>query len=203
MRRPKLLLFDLGGVLVDFTGVDDLGPLLRVPLSASDIRRRWIACPTTRAFEVGAVTPTEFAERFVREWGVTLTPVEFLREYRSWTRGFLPGAREVLAALQGRTRLACLSNSNEMHWERNAELGIFEPFEVALSSHALGSYKPEPVIYRRALAILRLAAEDVVFFDDSAANADAARQVGLVAYQVKGVAELRARLDGLGFLREG
>jgi FMN phosphatase YigB (HAD superfamily) len=42
-RHPKLLLFDLGGVLVEFSGFRDLRPLLRVPLSESEIRQQWIA----------------------------------------------------------------------------------------------------------------------------------------------------------------
>src|SRR5262245_36361992 len=131
---PELLLSDLGGVLVDFTGVYDLGPLLRAPLSTDEIRRRSVTSATTRASETGALEAAEFAARFVREWDVPVTAGEFLAQYRSWTRGFLPGARELLAALHGTVRMACLSNSNAAHWERNAEMGIFDFFEVALPS---------------------------------------------------------------------
>ena len=119
-RHPELLLFDLGGVLVEFSGFRDLRPLLRVPLSEAEIRQQWIMCPTIRAFEVGQLTPKQFAERFVAAWNVAVPPAAFLREFRMWTRGFLPGAGELLAALRGRVRLACLSNSNATHWERNS-----------------------------------------------------------------------------------
>ena len=147
------------------------------------------------------VTPPQFAERFVAAWDVTVTPDAFLREFRTWTRGFLPGAREVLTALRGRFRLACLSNSNATHWERNAyELGLFTHFEAALASHALGCHKPDPLIYSRALAALHVAPEAVVFFDDGAANVEAAREVGIAAFQVAGVAELRTCLSALGLL---
>lgn len=202
-RHPELLLFDLGGVLVEFSGFRDLRPLLRVPLSEAEIRQQWIVCPTIRAFEVGQLTPQQFAERFVAAWNVAVPPAAFLREFRTWTRGFLPGAGELLDALRGRARLACLSNSNATHWERNAqELAIFTHFEAALSSHVLGCHKPDPVIYQRALAALHVAPEAVVFFDDVAANVEAARAVGIAAFQVTGVVELRTCLSARGLLHD-
>lgn len=200
-RHPELLLFDLGGVLVEFSGFRDLRPLLRVPLSESEIRQQWIACPTIRAFEIGQLTPLQFAEHFVAAWNVAIPPAAFLREFRTWTRGFLRGAGELLAALQGRVRLACLSNSNATHWERNAqELEIFAHFEAALSSHMFGCHKPDPLIYQRALAALHVEPEAVVFFDDVATNVEAARAVGITAFQVAGVVELRTCLCALGLL---
>jgi glucose-1-phosphatase len=200
-QNPQLLLFDLGGVLVEFSGFRDLLPLLRVPRSEADIRQQWIACPTIRAFEIGQLAPQQFSECFVTAWDVAVTPTAFLREFRTWTRGFLPGAREVLTTLRERFRLACLSNSNATHWERNAqELGLFTHFEAALSSHVLGCHKPDPLIYQRALAALHMAPEAVVFFDDVAANVEAAQEVGITAFQVAGVTELHACLSILGLL---
>ena len=99
-RHPELLLFDLGGVLVEFSGFRDLRPLLRVPLSESEIRQQWIACPVVRAFEVGTLTPQQFAERFIAAWNIAVSPLDFLQAFRLWTRGFLPGARELLATPQ-------------------------------------------------------------------------------------------------------
>lgn len=203
MRRSReLLLFDLGGVLVEFSGFRDLRPLLRVPRSESDIRQQWIACPIIRAFEVGQLTPRQFAERFVASWNIAVPEDDFLCAFRTWTRGFLPGARDLLTALRGRYRLACLSNSNVLHWERNAqELDLFTPFEAALSSHLLGCHKPDPMIFQRALAALHVGAGAVVFFDDVAANVEAAREVGIAAFEVAGITELRACLDKLGLLQ--
>ena len=72
-------------------------------------------------FEVGHLTPQQFAERFIATWDMAVPPLDFLQAFRVWTRGFLPGARELLATLRRRYRLACLSNSNAVHWERNAQ----------------------------------------------------------------------------------
>ena len=194
--KPELLLFDFGGVLLEFAGPKELGQHLRWPSTPEGILTRWTECPHTDEFERGKLSPVEWAERFIRDWDVNLTPEDFLTKFTTWTRRVLPGARELLEQLRGRYRLAALSNSNELHWERNTnELRIIELFEFAISSHEVGLCKPDPAIYRVALERAKVSSpEAVVFFDDLAANVEAAKSVGLRAFQVRGVDELRSRL---------
>ena len=197
---PQWLLFDLGGVLVDYSGVRDIRRFLRTAESEESILRRWVACETTLAFETGQLTPEAFGDRFVREWDLAVPPGLFLREFQTWTRGFLPGGAELLAALRTQHHLACLSNSNQTHWAQNEAIGILRHFDVALSSHQLGSHKPDRDIYLRALGAINATPESVVFFDDSAANVAGAQAVGIAAYQVRGIMELSACLRTLGLL---
>jgi putative hydrolase of the HAD superfamily len=196
---PELLLFDLGGVLVEFSGARDLPRLMRVPEPPADIMRRWISCPHTTAFESGRLSGSIWAERFVRDWDLTITPEEFVATFATWSSAFLPGAVELLARLRTRYRLAALSNSNEMHWNRNRENGILKEFEFALASHELGCCKPDPGIFSIALERAGVASpEAIVFFDDLASNVEGAKSVGLRAYQVQGIGEVRARLRDEG-----
>ena len=92
------------------------------------------------------------------------------------------------------------SNSNELHWERNThELRIIELFEFAISSHQVGLCKPDPEIFKLAIERARVSSpQAIVFFDDLAANVEAAKSAGLRAYQVRGVDELRRRLASEG-----
>jgi epoxide hydrolase-like predicted phosphatase len=198
----EVLLFDLGGVLVEFSGVQDVAPLLRVEATESEIVELWRRCPHTDAFHRGELSREAFAERFMRDWGIDMPPERFLPVFRSWSKRLLPGAEDLLAALRPRFRLAALSNSNELHWERNAnELRIIELFEFAISSHEVGLCKPDPAIYRVALERAKVSSPDaIVFFDDLAANVDAAKSVGMRAHQVRGVDELRARLVSEGLM---
>ncbi len=47
----------------------------------------------------------------------------------------LPGARELLDTLRPRYRLAALSNSNAVHWDRNTmDLGVTGLFDAAFES---------------------------------------------------------------------
>jgi putative hydrolase of the HAD superfamily len=191
----ELLLFDLGGVLVDFSGPRELGKFLRAPLTPDEILRRWIECPHTEAFERGRISSKEWVERFVKAWDVTLSPDEFLKVFRMMTRRVLPGARALLDQLRSRYRLAVLSNSNALHWDRNThELKLIELFEFAISSHQVGLCKPDPAIFALALERAQLPPQSVMFFDDLPANVAAAASAGIHARQVRGIDELRCCL---------
>jgi len=191
----EVLLFDLGGVLVEFSGVRDVAPLLRRQATETEILERWSLCPHTKAFGLGLVSREEFAERFVRDWGVDLPPGRFLEAFRSWSTSLLPGAEDLLASLRPRFRLAALSNSNELHWERNTnDLGINDLFDLAISSHQVGFCKPDPRIYQAALRRPDVSPHAVMFFDDAHANVVAASRLGMRAFQVNGVEGVRERL---------
>ena len=200
MTRARWLLFDLGGVLMDWAGPRELPAHLAAPVDA-DLRLRMAGCAATDAFERGAITPAAFAERFVRDWQVRLAPEAFLEHYVAWLRGLYPGAEELLARLGARYRLACLSNTNALHWEQSAAMRwLRQRLDVALSSHELKLRKPQPEIFAAALVRLGCAPHEVAYFDDLPANVAAARAAGVDAHQVDGFAALRRRIDQLGLL---
>src|SRR5262245_53184177 len=199
MRTPEALIFDLGGVVTDFSAFEDLRHLLRKKMQSEEILQRWISCPHIQLFEIGQLTSHEFAEVFVRDWDVIVSPDQFLVEFRSWPRGFVPGARSLLQSLRNNYRLAALSNSNATHWDRNvSELGLLDVFDSAFSSHQLGWHKPDPRIYREALKRLGISANDCVFFDDSLPNVETARALGMTAFHVNSIFQVRRCLRDLG-----
>jgi putative hydrolase of the HAD superfamily len=200
--KPELLLFDLGGVVVDFSGPKELGKHLRWPSTPEIILNRWIQCRHTEEFERGKLTPVEWADRFIKDWDVDLTCDEFLARFTTWSRRVLPGARELLEQLRPHYRLAALSNSNELHWERNThELRILELFEFAISSHQVGLAKPNPDIFRVAIERAQVSTPDaIMYFDDLDANVAAANAAGMRAYRTRGVEELRGRVKANGLL---
>lgn len=194
MPATRVLLFDLGGVLVDFAGFSELGALC--PLGESEIRARWLDSPAVRAFERGALTPQEFARRFVAEWHLALAPEHLLAEFIRWNRGLYPGAERLLRRLRASHRVACLSNSNESHWAAWPELpGLFDD---AFLSHQLSAVKPDAEIFERAIERLGVDPAAILYFDDSAPNVEAARRAGMAAHQVAGLAALERRLAALG-----
>lgn len=199
-RDGRLLLFDLAGVLLEFPGLDGLRSVLREPLSESEVLARWLRTDVLRQFELGRVTPQEFAESLAREWPLSVTAAEFLVAYESWTQQLYPGARELLEELRPRFRLAALSNSNLLHWNRYRDLGIQALFERAFASFEAGVRKPGREIYELALRELAVRPQDVLFFDDSAANVEAAQALGMAGYKVVGVEGVRACLAELGVL---
>ena len=197
----RLLLFDLGGVLIEYTGFESINALLSQEMTADQLRAHWDSTDIGVKFETGAITAAQFGDAFVRHWHLKVTAEVFLTEFRSWTSCLFPGAVELLAELRPRYRLAALSNSNALHWDRNnKELGVDALFERAFSSHEVGMRKPDPAFYRHALHALAVGPPEVVFFDDVFINVEAARGLGIEAHQVVGVDGLRACLLELGIL---
>lgn len=195
-NRPGVLLFDLGGVLIDFAGLGELRRLLDTTDSEAAIRTRWLACENSEAFGRGQVAIDDFADRFIAEWQVPLAREAFLAAFRAWARGWLPGAEALLAALRPHYRLAALSNCNPVHWARLVDdLDVASRFDLALSSHELGCRKPDPAIFAHALARLDASAADVLFFDDAAPNVEAARAAGMGAVVVEGPASVQRALE--------
>ena len=195
MSSIDVLLFDLGGVLVEFSGVQGLAVLLQGRLSESEIMEQMSHYLPSEQFGLGKLSREQFGSQFVKDWNLELPPEDFLREFQSWSKRLYPGAVELLTLLRPRFRLAALSNSNELHWERNTnELGVNGLFEVAISSHQVGLYKPDPQMYLIALDRLGVSPDRVMFFDDVPANVTAASVLGIRAFQVEGVEGVRSRL---------
>jgi len=198
MNQAPLLLFDLGGVLIENACFDDLNAMLAQPLDSLAIRERWLASSSIRAFELGQIPAQEFAERFIAEWDIPLTPEAFLTAFISWPRGFYAGARELIASLRQRYRVGCLSNSNALHW---AKFGGFQgEFDVTLSSHLIGVIKPDRAAFVRALEECDRPASEVIFFDDSRPNVLMAQSLGIRTFHVDGFQALLPVLQAEGLV---
>ena len=195
---PRLLLFDLGGVLVDY---DPIGPLARLLPHRNDHRaivRRWANRDELRRFETGQCLPREFAAAVIADFGMRLTPEEFLANFTLWDRGPLPGAIALLRSLRRKIRLACLSNNNSVHWSGLCtEFGVDREFDAAYLSHEIGIMKPDRRVYEHVLAAEGVAPQDVVFIDDNAENVASARAIGISAYQCVGLDAVRRQLATL------
>jgi glucose-1-phosphatase len=198
----ELLLFDLGGVLVEYTGLKDVRRLLNGNVGDDEFARLVAAtAPCWGNFECGRMTPDEFLDEFVSVWPLAVTRERFESEFQTWTRGLLPGAEATLAELRPRYRLAALSNSNVLHWRRiTGDLVLASLMERVFGSHEIGWRKPAPEAYEHVLTELDVRPQQTVFFDDLQENVQAARDQGMQAYRVAGVEELRRCLRQLGCL---
>lgn len=185
MGAPPVLLFDLGGVIVDFRGAEGADAMTKGAHGLDYCRAHWHRMPELYLLERGRLAPEFFADAFIREWRLDLDRAAFLDGFKHWVTRVFNGAPEALKGLGARHRLACLSNVNEVHWERCRELGVAGLFEDCFLSHELGLRKPEPEIYARVAAALDVAPSEIFFFDDVKANVDAAIVAGMRAVLVE------------------
>ncbi len=194
-----ILLFDLGGVLIDFAGFEEMRRLQPEVLDRSEIRDRWIHSESVQLFERGDIAPDEFAGRVLEEFRLELSEEEFLREFVSWARGPYPGALQLLRRLQQSHRIACLSNSNELHTPIH-RASIHPHVDSFYFSDEIGLVKPDREIFDFVVRDLAVSPQRIAFFDDTMVNVEAAREVGLSAYLADGIAALKARLQRLSLV---
>jgi HAD superfamily hydrolase (TIGR01509 family) len=199
MRPFDVLLFDLGGVLIELTGSARLLEWTPHIKSIESLWQFWLTSPTVRSFETGRSTPEQFATTLIAEMSLEVSAEQFLTEFTGWPTRPYPGSQVLLKALSEYYRLGCLANTNELHWKRiSEEMGLLDLFHVTLASHKIGVLKPDQEAFLYAAEKMRAAPERILFLDDNLLNVQAAQAVGMVAYRVQGLAESVAKLRELG-----
>jgi FMN phosphatase YigB (HAD superfamily) len=197
-----IVLFDLGGVLIDFGGVAPMRELSGID-SDDELWRRWLTCRWVRSFERGDCSPEDFAAGVVSDWELPVTSETFLDGFGSWLGGPLVGADELVSAVRATVPVGCLSNTNALHWEDHfARWPLLDGFDSRFLSFELGLLKPDREVFDRVADLLPAPASRVLFLDDNALNVDGATAAGFAAVHVRGVTEARSALQRAGVLGE-
>jgi putative hydrolase of the HAD superfamily len=195
-----IVLFDLGGVLIELGGMGDMAVLSR-GASDDEIWERWLACPWVRRFERGHCDVESFARGMVESWEMPTDPDRFIEVFAAWPRGLLPGAQELVRSAARKLRVACLSNTNAVHAERHwKDLAIPELFDDLFFSHEMGLVKPDRDAFAHVVERLECRADRILFLDDNQINVDGARAAGLRAERSVGVEGAREALVDYGIL---
>jgi len=197
----KALLFDLGGVLVDFAGIGPLIELSGGTLKEEDAWEFWWNSKVVRSFEKGKIMPETFAKGLITELNLNIEAEAFLEEFISWEKGPYSGSLKLLDQLKPNYLLACLTNNNISHWKTLLSKGqIDRKFHKCYVSFQLGLLKPDPAFYKYAIDEMGFPANDILFLDDNKENVRAGMELGLQAFQVKGLAEVKTVLRENGIL---
>jgi putative hydrolase of the HAD superfamily len=192
-RDVRVVLFDLGGVLVQLGGVATILEWTGQRISAEDLGPLWLRSPSVRAFETGRLEPLAFAAGMLAELNLQMEPQRFLDAFTAWPTGLYPGALEMIASIPRRYTRAVLSNSNSLHWSRVMnEMQVGPAFDHHFASHLIGKIKPDAEAFHHVLESLGSKPHDVLFLDDNLLNVDAARALGMHAILVRGAAEAPA-----------
>jgi HAD superfamily hydrolase (TIGR01509 family) len=191
----RVLLFDVGGVLVQLSGVEAMLEWLDNGISEDEFWRRWLQSVPVRQFETGQIDADEFAIGVTSEFGLAVEPRQFLEAFIRWPTGLYPGTLEMLARIPSSYQRAVLSNSNALHWPRvQTEMQLGAAFDNNFVSHLTGRIKPDAAAFEHVMESLGCSPASVLFLDDNLLNVDAAKRVGMQAVRVRGIDETRLAL---------
>jgi putative hydrolase of the HAD superfamily len=132
-------------------------------------------------------TPDAYLEQFAR---VTETPQLTLGQWASARAAAMTRIDGSIVALRRAAELGTVSLLSNNPAATASALPVLAP-DVAeilgpnqLFSYTLGTRKPDPEVYERALAHFSVDAADAFLADDSRANVEGARAVGMTAFQL-------------------
>ncbi len=199
-RRFDVVLFDLGGVLVDFGGVEPMKELSGIT-DDDEIWHRWLTCRWVREFERGGCSAEEFAAGVVTDWDLPIAADEYLENFAGWIGGPYRGAGQLVAETNAVVVTGCLSNTNPIHTERHfARYAEIHALTHRFFSHELRAVKPDRAIFDRVAERLDAPRDRVLFLDDNLVNVEGAREAGFTSERAKGVDEARVVLVDLEIL---
>jgi 2-haloacid dehalogenase len=201
--KPSIVVFDIGGVLIDW--------------NPRYLYRKLFAEDTTAMEEFlnSVCTPDwNLQQDAGRPWKEAVDDLsdrypekaELIAAYDlNWDEmvsGPIPGTADLLWELKRRgTPVYCITNFSvdklNRARERFEELNAFDGIVVSGEVRLL---KPDAAIYRRLLDQHDLRAEDTLFIDDVEQNVEGARTVGMHAVRFVDAETLRNDLTGYGLL---
>lgn len=208
----KVLIFDLGGVLIDlhidrsFAALAALGVeqslLTEKGCLLNEYMQRYDRGDISTAEMFGYIS-SQLPLQVRREAGDTL----HLRIQEIWNAmlgEYATAKFHRIEELRRRGyRVVLLSNTNDGHWgeiERKFLAAMGKPFSSCFDalylSYRMHCRKPEPEIFRALLDAEGVAPADTIFFDDSAENCAAARALGIDAVLLERNAPWSGELGG-------
>lgn len=202
IETPTFVYFDLGRVLLHFDHAIACEQLAEAANTTPQVVREMVfETERQNQYERGEVTTAEFLQFFRTATGTDATDAALLHAAGAI---FEPHV-EVVALMERvgqRAPLGVLSNTCEAHWDYAWERFEFlrTNFRHYVLSYKVGAMKPSPEIYRAAAAMCDTEPAKLLFIDDLAANADAARDAGWDAIHFVSAPQLNDELSQRGLL---
>ena len=193
------VIFDIGNVLAAYDWEDALKRLGYSEEAREIIGNAVFRSADWNEMDRGVLTLEELLQRFIKR------APEYEKEIRQAIYNYKDMAHQYdytkpwLKELKEKgLRLYYLSNYGEFGVQETLEaLDFRELMDGGIFSYEVKMIKPSRWIFEELLYRYKLNREEAVFFDDSAANAEAACQVGLHGIQFTGYEDARQKLESL------
>lgn len=179
----KVLLFDLGRVLVDF---DHFRAAQRIAAfcrkSPEQICGLLLESEATLAFEAGKLSPEDFYLQVKQLLGLKLSYESFTP---IWNDIFFLSIKNrsvfsLINTLRAHYKVAMLSNINILHYEYlQKNFPVFRVFDEVFLSFQLGLIKPDKEIYNLVIQSLAVKPQEIFYTDDRPELVESAKSLGV------------------------
>lgn len=195
----KAFLFDLGNVLVQFNHQVAAERIASAAgTSAQELYRLFFDSPLVVDHDEGRISTRAFYEELKKQIGLQASFEEFLT---AWNSIFAEDSAMMNLAGDLLDRYPCvlISNTNRPHFEYCRKVyPVLNRFSGWVLSYEVGVLKPHPVIYHRALELMRLPASQIFYVDDREDLIAAGANLGFQTHRFTGADLLKKELAAKG-----
>ena len=193
------VVFDMGGVVLDWNPEKILADFYQVATLRSGLRQALFLHADWRAFNRGDLEETDLLQRVSLRCERPLEELTALLDSMRESLVTKPATVELLRSLQQRgIPLFCLSDMPlSVYRYLQARHDFWDAFTGIVISAEVQLLKPEPAIYRHLLQTYGLEAARTVFIDDLPHNVEGARACGMRAIQFHDIDQVRRELTSL------
>lgn len=190
MKHNPVLLFDFGGVIVDLDRKRVLQSFANIGIDISSFLGDYKQSGIFSLLEQGRISINNFCKELRILCNCpTASDEQIIKAWQSFLVNVPHNRLEMLLKAKQHYSINLLSNTNEVHWDmakniffKYKDKGVTDFFDHIFLSCREGIEKPDPELFERVVSKLNVPANDIIFFDDSEVNCQAARNCGLQAY---------------------
>lgn len=180
----KVIFFDAGRVLNDYDQRIFAKAMEKYsPFSKEEIYTKVVDGKPMEKFHRGVLSPKRFFNLIHKD--LKFQNVTFPKFKMNWKKVIYfvnYEIEKVLSRIKPGIKLAVISNSNELHWQQNAETRTIKKFfplgKQRILSHVVGIRKPHLNIFKIALLRYKISARQGIFVDDKERNLKKFRKLG-------------------------
>ena len=196
----KAIIFDFGNVICKFNNNvyrDKIAKLtgktnedIKILINNSNILTR---------FETGLISNQDFFEELAKICGLKISYEELKEIYSKDKFTPVEGMTDLIKNLQKKYKIGLLSNTGS--WDYDYILisaPIVKTFDTITTSFGAKAMKPNPKIFEDALNKLNLKPEECVYTDDILEYVEAAKSLGINAFQFTNTEKFIEDLEKLG-----
>lgn len=198
----KLIIFDLGKVILDFSqrdiarGLATFSTLTKYQDPAKIMDHMFNnGSKIINLYEEGKITTDDFFSYFKESFGLNIS---FPRFKKIWNEIFKEndGIDMLIERFKKDFMLFLLSNTNELHFEYvKEEYPVIHKFDRWVVSYEAGVRKPEPEIFQIALNKAGVKPNETIFIDDIRENVKGAESIGINSVEFESVNQITTYIE--------
>jgi putative hydrolase of the HAD superfamily len=198
----RWVIFDLGGVVIN-VNFKNFFTALPAHYHARVVQQEQTLTTMFREYESrsGEELPEQVFDRIRDLIKAPITNIELIAAINAMLGTPIEEVCNVIETLSKDYSIACLSNTNHIHWEYLLKhYPIMKKFQVQIASHLVGASKPDARIYHISQKLLKADAQELLFFDDKSENIDQACSMGWNAFVCPGYQSILSACSSLNII---